>query len=342
MIAMSFFAWMAIDRAIMVPGSSTWMVPIISVSVFFVIAYVNSIIIQNKVYLSVLFLLTYLTSFVFVLNFLHLIGFGIAYLFTYWAVARIKQDLSLNVKISIWKSVRAGSGLFIFAVASIITSQYYLTVKDLNTERLIPQFYISSITGNLTTRFLTVTNPEIKNIAQENLTIDQFILQTQKGELQTKEVSLETNAQIDQMIQKTNPSATEAQKKILKEDALQKVKSASLEMGKEQEGLLLSEGRKKFSEMSGMVLQGDEKMADVLANIVNRKIDQYFGAGTDEDKKTSTLPYVMAIVLLLTILPLGSVLNTFWMILTQLLIWIFMKAGIVAVRHITIEAEVLE
>ncbi len=342
MLITSFFAWLAIDQAITVPGASLWAVPIISVSVFFVMAYVSIIILKRKDYVLGLFALAYLANFVFVPNFLHLIGFGIAYLFTFWAVARIKQDLSLNVRLSIWKSVRAGSGLFVFAVSCLITSQYYFTVKDLDTKQLIPQFYISSLTGNLTTRFLAATNPEIKNIAQENLTVDQFILQTQKGKSQAEDISLETDMQIDQMIQEANPGATVAQKKILKEKALQKVASASLEMGKEQEGLLLSEGRKQFSEMSGMTLRGDEKMADVLASVVNNKIDQYLGSGAGENKKTSTLPYIMAIVLWLTILPLGSILNTLWIMLAEFFVWILLKVGIVSIRHVPVEMEVLE
>jgi hypothetical protein len=342
LLIISFFSWRVVDQAMNVPGTSVWIVPMAFISLFFVFAYVNMVLIKKVAYLQGLFFLAYILSFIFVKNIGHMIGMAIALLLTSWSIQRIKKDLRMNVEVNIWKSIRSGSGILLFAVSIMITSQYYLAVRSLGSEKLIPQFYISSITGNLTTKFLTATNPEIESIDKEVLTVDQFILQTQKGELKSREISLETNFQIDQMIEKTNPSATVGQKKILKEDALQKVRSASLEIGKEQGDLLLAEGRRKFSEMAGRTLQGDEKMSDVLSYIVNRKIDQYFGAGAKNGAKTSALPYIMAIGLFLTILPLGSILNTFWIAIVQFLVWIFVKTKILSIKKVSVEAEILE
>ncbi|EKE11888.1 MAG: hypothetical protein ACD_15C00004G0004 [uncultured bacterium] len=342
LLIISFFSWRVIDQAINVPEASVWAVPMIFISLFFVFSYASIILIKKIAYLQVLFLLAYILSFVFVRSIWHMIGIGLAFLFTSWAVLKIKKDLRMNVEINIWKSMRAGSGILVLAVSIMITSQYYLAVKNLGSENLIPQFYISSITGNLTTRFLSATNPEIEDIDKEFLTVDQFILQTQKSGLKSREISMETSFQIDQMIEKTNPSATAAQKKIMKEDALQKVRSASLEIGKEQESLLLAEGRKKFSEMAGKNLQGNEKMSDVLADIVNRKIDQYFGAGAKNGAKASVLPYVMAIGLFLTVIPLGSILNTLWIMLVQFLVWIFLETKILSIKKASVEVEILE
>jgi hypothetical protein len=341
MLGAAFLAWRAIDRAINVPDASTWLAPILLVSLFAMTAYVNIIAVKKALHLQGIFLLAFLSSFVFAQSLWHAVGFIPAYLLALGAITRIKGDLLLNVRINVWKSIRAGSGLFVFALSLLISSQYYSEVKNLDKEKLIPQFYVSSITGNLTTRFLAATNPEVKNADQERLTVDQFIMQNQSGELQSGGVSFETTMQINEMIDKVSPNASEAQKDIIKESVLQRVQSVDAEMEKQRETLLLQEGRKRFSEMTGKNIQGDEKMSDVLADIVNKKIDQYFGSGAGEGK-ASTLPYIMAIILFLTILPLGSILNISWVIAAEFFIWVLLKAGVVSIRKMQVEAEVLE
>lgn len=337
-----FLLWRSIDRAVNIPEASVWLLPIIMASLFFTSAYVAIISIKKITYLYGIFFAVYGISFIFAQNPYHWIGIFIGWAITIIAVWKIKSDLQLNVRFSARKSIFAGSSMFIFAASMVIVSQYYWLVSILETEKLIPQFYISSIAGGLTSRLLIATNPGIKEVDQENLTIDQFILQTQNGELQSREISLDTNMQIDRMIEKTNPTATEAQKKILKEDALQKVKAASLEIGKGQNDLLLSEGRKKFSELSGRTLQGNEKIADVLAAIVNNKIDQYFGANAKNNGNVPLLPYIMAVGLMLTIIPMGSILNNLWALAASGLMYILMKSGIVNIKKVAVEMDVLE
>lgn len=335
-----FLAWRSIDRAINVPDVSVWGIPMIIFSSFFVLSYLDIIIIKRILVLQLMFLAVLVLSFVYVHSFWHIVAVILSYLFILWALFKIKNDLRLSVKISLWKSIRTGSTLFLLAISMMITSQYYFEVKNLDSAHLIPQFNMTAMTGGMTSKIIAAVNPDFKNLDQEGLTVDQFILQTQQN--QDPDSSDSIDSQVDSMIERSNPKLTPAQKNMLKEDALKKVSNTSAEIGKSQNALIIQEGRKKFSEIAGTDLTGNEKVSDVLSAIVNRKIDQYLGSGLKDSEKSSPLPFIMAVGLFLTVLPMGSLLNTFWMLLIELAIWIFIKADLIHITKIPVEMEVLE
>ena len=224
-----------------------------------------------------MFLAIFISSFVYVHSFWHIVAIMLSYLFTLWALLKIKKDLRLNVKISLWKSIRTGSTLLLIALSMMITSQYYFEVKDLDSAHLIPQFNIGAMSGGLTSKIIAATNPGFKNLDQEGLTVDQFVLESAKSQAQDQG-SDDMNNQIDQMIEKSNPKLTQTQKNLVKEDALKKVNST----------------------------------------------------------------YIMAIGLFLTVLPLGSLLNTLWMLVVELVIWIFIRFEVIRITKIPVEMEVIE
>lgn len=341
-ILFGFLAWRSIDRAINVPDASVWGMPTILFSLFFVLSYLDVIVIKKIAILQLIFLAIFVSSFAYIYSFWHIVAVSLSYLFALWALLKIKKDLRLNVKISLWKSIRTGSTLLLFAISMMITSQYYFEVKDLDSAHLIPQFNVGAMTGGLTTKIISAMNPQFKNLDQDGLTVDQFILQTAQGQNQDSGISDNMNDQIDQTIERSNPKLTAAQKNILKEEALKKVSDTNSEISKGQNELILQEGRNKFSEISGTDLTGSEKVSDVLSGLVNRKINQYLGSGLSDSEKSSPLPYIMAIGLFLTVLPLGSLLNTLWMLIVELIIWIFIKSELISIAKIPVEMEVIE
>jgi hypothetical protein len=340
-IVIAFFTWLSVDRSIHhVIDISTWGMPIIAFSFFFTLIYVDVIIFKRKYILEIIFLATLFLSFIFTQNFWHLVILCVSNLFIFWGVARIRKDLELNVKISLLKSIRTGSTLLILAISLVIASQYYFAVKNFDSAHLIPQFKLTSMTGNFTSKIIAWLNPDFKKIEQNNLTVDQFILQAQ--EEQNQKSSSDMNSQVDQMIELSNPKLTVAQKNLLKVDALQKANDASAEIKSKQDQMIIQEGRKKFSELTGTELTGNEKVSDIFSDIVNRKINQYFNSDLTGTEKSSPLPIIMTIGLFLTIWPLGSLLNIIWIGMAEFLIWIFLKLEFIHIKKIPVEMEVIE
>ena len=338
---MAFLAWRSIEQAISVPGSSIWAVPIIFFSFFLILAYLDIIVIRRVSVLQWLFFASISLSFIFVHNLMHLSVVFLAHTLWIWGVVRIEDDLRLNIRISLWKSIHTGSSLILLATVFLITSQYYWTVRNFESIHLIPQFDISSMSGNLTSRILATINPGFKNMDQDGLTIDQLILQIQEGQDQEQKLSGDMNAKIDQMIEKNNPTLTLAQKKSLKEAALKKANSTDTEIKIEQDKLIVQAGRKKFSEMAGVELTGNEKASDIFSDVVNRKINQYLGSGLADSENSSPLPIVMAVGLFLTIWPLGSFLNIIWVAVVKFFLWILIKLEFIFVKKVVVEMEVI-
>jgi len=341
-LIVSFLAWRSVDRAVNVPGAGIWAVPVSFFSAYFVLAYLNAIVIKRTEILQWLFSASILLSFIFVHSLGHLNAVFAAYVFLAWGITRIMDDVRLNIWVSLWKSIRAGNTLVLLAVSFMIASQYYASAKNFDADRIVPQFRVSSISGNLTSKILTLLNPDLKDISQEGLTVDQFISQIQEGQGNDVVISSAMDIQIDQAIEKSNPGLTDAQKKILKDETLKKAANTSVELGREQQILILQEGRRKFSEIYGSDLTGDEKIADVFSGIVNRKIDQYFSSESVAPGKTSSLPAIMAIGLFLTVLSLGSALSPIWILLAGSAFWIFRRTGLVRIIRVPVEMEIIE
>lgn len=338
----AFFAWFAVDQAINVEGSSTWGMPIFLFSLLFIFLYLSIILIRKIAILQAMLGVIFLASFIFAFSFVHIVAIVLAYLLALWSMTRIKTDLHLNVKVNLWKSIRVGSSLMLFAFAVAITSQYYCEIKNMNSENLMPHFSVGEETGGLTSKLLSMINPDFKNLDQEGLTIDQFILQTQKEQLEDASASGEIGIKIDQQIEKNAATLSPEQKQILREDALKKINDSSENLSIEQEQLILLEGRKKFSEIAGVTLTGDEKVSEVLSEFINQKIDQYLGSGIADSQESSPLPLIMAIGLFLTILPIGSLLSTLWIVAIEGIVWIFIKTELISIVKVPVEMEIIE
>ncbi|MDO8240980.1 MAG: hypothetical protein Q7T51_03315 [Candidatus Moranbacteria bacterium] len=339
-LIVALLAWQSVDRAINVVGSSVWGMPILFFSSLFVLLYLSIVLIRRMIILQSMLLAIFATSLPFAFSLGHSIVMILAFLFSLWSVAKIKRDLHLNVKVSLWKSIRTGSALMLLAFSLMITSQYYTEIKNMSSARIMPQFNVGEMTGGLTSKLLSAMNPDFKNLDQEGLTIDQFILQIQKN--QDADSTNDINSQIDQMIEDSNPNLTLAQKKALREDALKKMNGASAGIKNGQDQLIIQEGRKKFSEIAGVQLTGNEKVSDVLSDIVNRRINQYLGSGLAGSQQSSPLPFIMAIGLFLTIVPLGSLLSTLWLIVIEGIIWIFIKTELITIAKVSVEMEIIE
>lgn len=337
----AFFAWFSVDQAINVAGASVWIAPIIYFSLLFVFLYLEITLIGRAMILQTMIVAIFFLSFIFAQNWWHLAAIFLAGLFAFWSLARIENDFRLNVKLSVWKSISAGSTMMIFAFSIVIASQYYFEIRNADSAHLMPQLKISSQAGGITAKILAMLNPSMKNLDREGLTVDQLIAETQKKQ---SEADLnDMDKQIDQAIESSNPNATLQQKQAMRDQVrTQLLKKTNSTTTEEQNNLMLVEGRKYFSDIAGRQLTGSEKVSDVLAETVNRKINQYLGSGLSDTERSSPLPYILAIGLFLTVFPLGTLANTLWMILVNMIMWIFIKSKLIRIAKIPVEMDVIE
>lgn len=330
-LIISFYSWRSVNEAINVSGSSDWLVPAMWFSFLFIIFSLSTILIKEKYILALLFPASLLLSCVFILSVAHLIIIIFSSLLLFLASLRIKKDLNLNVKINLWKSVRMGRILIIVALSIVITGQYYFSVKDFGASVLIPQLKPSDITNRLTAKVISMVSPEIKISEDEDMTVDQFILQSQKKGMEDQAISMDKI--IEDQFDKNIPPA---QMEEVKKEALKNINSPN------NESMILEESRKQLSEIAGKELVGNEKISEIISEMINNKINNFLGVSMENPKEAPLIPIALAIIIFLTVISLGSFLSPLWILLAVIIFAILVKTKMVQIKKVPVEMEVIK
>ncbi len=329
-------AFYSVSRAIRIPESSTWIVPMVWVSIFIVSIFLVALFVRSRVLAESVIAASLLSSVIFAFSFAYLGVILIAIALVLAGVHGMRKDLDLNVKINLWKSLYIGKFRIILALAILISGQYYFTIKSMDEPVNVPKFEISEISGPLIQPILGIVNPEFAKAGSQGMTVDQFIVQSQKNQ----EQSVEDEEMQLQIIEQNMPTGiTEKQKEILKKRALAEISDAKLKMTEQNQQLILIEGRKQFSKIAGKKIVGDEKVSDVFIGMINERINSYFQPSMQGEKKSSFYSLILTTILFLTIWPLGSLLSTLWFAIVILLFKGFVRFGLVEIKKVTVERE---
>lgn len=248
----------------------------------------------------------------------------------------IRKNLDLNIKIDLWKSLYTGKFKIVLALALVISSQYFFAINNAREQRVVPKLDLSLITSKLIQPVLVMINPNLKSIQKEGLTVDQFIVQSQQKNADAN--SLFTDEMIDQQIPENLPSE---QRVALKQEALRQISDSQTQLSQKNSELILLEGRKQLSQMVGRDINGDEKISDVFAGLVDKKINDFFQPKISGDSQSSFYSYIIATILFLTIWPLGSILSLLWFAIVIFVFKILVRFGLIEIKTVTVQREMI-
>jgi hypothetical protein len=289
--------------------------------------------------LSSLLVASLALSLIFAFNFFQIVAILFGGYFIFVALQKIRGDMDLNIKISPWKSLQAGKTYLLIGMSLIISMQYFVIINNSAVEKKVPHFDASFITKKIAIPFLSTINPQFKALKDETLTVDQFILQAQDGLIQGDEMS----SQNVEILEANIPNnLTPAQREALKKQAMSNFSGVQAQLLQKNQELIISSGRKQFSDLAGITLKGDEKISEVFTGLVSNKIDNYFNPKVSGEEKSSVFSMLLAGVLFLTIYPLGSILSVAWFLIAKLLIFILLKLKVLNVKIVTVSKEILE
>ena len=341
-LAVAFFSWFSIDRAINIPAASEWLAPIFWFSLLFVFLCLDSILIKNTNLLKIIYAVSFFASFIFVLRWQHILAILIAVLFAISASERIKNDLKSNIKISLWRALRLGRPFIVFSFAIVISSQYYFEVKKLGVEHAIPDFDVSKISRALVPKILSMANEAFKDSNDENMTVDEFILKIQSQSLEGKSI-IEARGNVDRLIEEQGgKNLSPEQKETIKQEILKKIEKEKTNILETQNNLILEQGRKQFSDTAGFEVKGDEKFYDTISRIINERVNNYFKPGLSENNHSSAITALLALILFLTVMPLGSFLSPLWILFVKLIFHILVKSDMIRIVKVPKEVEMIE
>ena len=327
----SFFAWFSIGQAIRNDGSTDWIFSVVWFSVVFVFFCLDIIIIKERATIAILFFISLFLSFIFAMSFFHIPAFIIGFLSSFWAIHRIKGDMETNIKIDIWKSLRLGKILLVISLALVTTSQYYFEAKDSSAEELVPKINTEGFGGDFIEKLTKPFLPGTLKGEEDGLTVDEFILNSQKED---------TRGGIDPITIDDYFGARE-KGEISGDEKISEVFVKEME-GVVQEKLILSEGRKKISEIAGSEISGDEKISDVMMETINKKIMSFMRPDTVDPEGFSFVPAVLALFLFLSIFSIGSFLSPVGVSIVYLLFVILVKINLISIKKVPVEMEIIE
>jgi hypothetical protein len=90
----------------------------------------------------------------------------------------------------------------------------------------------------------------------------------------------------------------------------------------------------------GTPLSGQEHIADVLSQIIDQRIRTYFKPN-ETSTSASMLPFILSIILFVTLWSLGAMLMILWRFMTAGLFVLLCRLGIIEVQKVMIEQEVI-
>jgi hypothetical protein len=341
MLLCSFGSWFSVDRAINVANSSVWTAPILWFSALLMFFFLGFITIKERLLLKIILAIGYLLSFVFIFDITRIVFLTIAILFAYIAESRIKDDLGENIRINVLKSLSEGKTLLIMSLALMVVSQYFSQIRSLNAELLIPQLELGKLSSPITRQLLKTVNPQFKDIETDKMTVDEFILEVQKKQMMEMEIIGEP-VDIDKMIeQQIGETRTPVEKEMIKKEATERMAETKNKIQTQSIQLIVDQERERLSQMSGKALTGQERISDVLSDIVTKRISEFFQPKVGEHH-SSVLPMIMAIVLFLTIISLANLLYIVISRLVQFSFYLLVKKEVITIKKLPMEVERLE
>lgn len=333
------FGWIAIYQVIAVPqASSSWLLPIVWFSFGITSLCLLALSWGDKKMFALGASIAFLPALFFVHD-VRFILFSCAFVgLSVIGLSRMRYAMSLSVKIQVRRSMQYGISLIIFAFSLAIASFYYMQIRTASGDELLQKLSLDQASHVMLTRSLGLLNPEFKKVDQEKISVDAFLLTFQEDRpVEDNTVAtLPSDNELLQMagIKPTDPRAPQALSRMKKE---LEENSGSFDTS----SLILEQSRKQLSEIAGRPLSGQEPIADVLSQIIDHRVRTYFQPNMVNGNNTSVLPFVLSVILFLTLWSLGAVLGIAWRLMTAGAFHLLRRLDIIEVKKVTVEQEVV-
>lgn len=344
-LASMFFAWKSVGDLIMGESSYGWSLPIVLFSIGVSLLLLLSFVISNPMF----FFLSALASVAMGLFVFHGASSAayivLSALLIWYGTLRIQKDLPKNIHVDIRKSIRQGSSYVIFGLSLAIACTYYFAILNMNFADLMKQFEIRKSSERMVNQAMGILNPDFKQMDETNVTVDEFLIAIQKSQETADQVSPETKPapMTDEellriaKVQPTDPKAPAILAEIKKQMNARDASTAEA-----QQKLLLDQSRKQFATIVGQPLTGQEAIADIFSDVIEKSIWSHVQATPDQNTSSSTLAFVLSVILFITLVSIGSLLKILWIFFVKICFHGLVRTELVRVKKVSIEQEVIE
>lgn len=238
-----------------------------------------------------------------------------------FGLSRIAHEIEARLRISIGRSLGAGLPLILLGFCLAIVTQYYFHIRALPWTELLPRFSLGQQSNALLIRSMESVHPGFKQASQDGLTLDDFLLGLQEAVVPHPAAEPILPAEIENALppELRSPEAREAL----------------------QRQAYLAAGRERFATLAGGgEFSGAERVTDVLTSVLNYQTRVFFDPEA-RHYSAAILPFILCLLLFLTIFPLGTLLGLVWIVLASLVFRLLVKARIVRVERVPAEQETI-
>lgn len=298
----SWASWQVLERAVLVEGASSFLIPSLSVAGLLLLVFLGSLVWQERSFqwLAASFLV--IPSMLSALSLSHGLVMILAIGLIAFGLHRIHQELHERIHLSIRKSILLGTTPLLLAISLLLSSQYYVHAEQLSWNRLVPSFNLAEGFGPLAIKLIAPFYPEMQKLNDAEVTVDSFLT-----EVQTREKP--------SWIEFVPPAGQET---LLK---------GELERTKSELGRLL-----------GRQVMGHENMQALLAEIIQQKT---FTLLSKEQQilPVPILPFILSLLLFLTVYPLMAFLAPLVVLIVIGLFQLLRRTGWLVVKTESVERE---
>lgn len=336
----SFFAWQSLYQAVLLSGSSHFLVPSILFSMLAVLLLVCVVLFILPLFRVIAIGIALLPVFAFGWSITSLVALLVASLFCYWSLSSIDRELSEHVTVRFFSSARMGTLLLAVGFSISIVAGYATLISTLPLEKLLPRFSLADGTGRIVLQAAGKVNPAFARLVREDMSVDDFIREMMPKEMMngvsTGMPPSEMHADETSAAMRDAISTFAESRGMSSEALMDEQKAVAMEL---QEALFLRETKQRLSDILSRDVAGDEQAKAVLSEMINSKIFGTIAAVRTEGNSVDTLRAILSLLLLLSLLSLGSLFGLVWAFFSWMVFWILQGASVVAIRSVPMEVE---
>ena len=345
----AFFSWRAVDRAIFVEGAGDFWVPLFFVSVFVVAIDLVIVLIGKKRYFGIIVFGSLFPSLFFSSTLGHLATVVVAATIIFVAGRNIKTDIDDRVKIRLMKSFHQGAFMVMVGIVMVISSQYYFSIKKLDSGSIVPNISDGGVASTAIDFLLPLISPEFRQTKSDGISVDEFLGGIYEKAIGNDDAEVKniTGNEMDGIRKEQMEGLIEAELgRELTVDEKEQVAiwgteesfDISLRAPEIKEDFM-REWKRELSRSIGIEVVGNENVADIFVAVMNSRMDKLTSSNMSESQ--GALPAVFALMLFLTLIPVGSLMSRVWTSSAAGIFWIMRRTGVINVETETKEAEVI-
>lgn len=235
--------------------------------------------------------------------------------FCLWAAAReVSQETEDRLSFSSGRSFAVAKQMGVLGFSLLISIGYFLSIRTLSWEDLVSRFQLRAGTVEKMATFVGYIQPELADLGRDHRTVDEYLRSLNGFSfLNTSDEAL----QFEQLNDQVGRLREQGINIEFSGDALALVRGAAEESS-------LASGRQQLGELAGRTVNGDEQIAALFAEVLEKKIFAVVeGSRMQERIPDRNLPVFIAFLFFLTVWPLALLLFSVWSFIAALCIGLF-------------------